>query len=165
MRDARRVAQGSTGARGRLAAVISSDDRPREALSCGANGLLRNEDRSRSRWGGGEVTVRHTPRPTPVSGDRHSKRCPWPGQRQDVLWCFDGLAARVRYPGTTETLAAGLRRLRLRRSMMHPLRGSGYFAEFVRGLGLHTFDLSGGQARSSRRAALRIDCDRLKGMF
>ena len=47
------------------------------------------------------------------------------GRRQDVLWRFEALAGRVRYPGTTETLAAGLRRLRLRRSRMYPLGGSG----------------------------------------
>ena len=41
------------------------------------------------------------------------------------LWRFEALAGRVRYPGTTETLAAGLRRLRLRRSRMYPLGGSG----------------------------------------
>jgi len=44
MGDAWRVAQGSTGARGSFARP------PREALSYGASGLLRNEDRSRSRW-------------------------------------------------------------------------------------------------------------------
>ena len=46
-----------------------------------------------------------------------------------------------------------------------PARRVRYFAEFVRGLGLHTFGLSGGHARPSGCAALRIDCDRLKGMF
>src|SRR5690242_4090366 len=159
MGDAWRVAQGSTGARGSFARP------PREALSYGASGLLRNEDRSRSRWSdcGGDGAAQ--PSPDHRFGDKPSNITARPGRRQDVLWRFDGLAVRVRYPETTETLAAGLRRLRLRRFRMHPLRGSGYFAEFVRGLGLHTFGLSGGRARSSGCAALRIDCDRLKGMF
>jgi|SRR6185312_6859651 len=116
---------------------------------------------------GGAIAAVTAAQPSPDHrfGDKPSNITARPGRRQDVLWRFDGLAVRVRYPETTETLAAGLRRLRLRRSRMHPLRGSGYFAEFVRGLGLHAFGLSGGRARSSGCAALRIDGDRLKGIF
>ena len=71
------------------------------------------------------MTMWRSPSPDRRFGDKHSSVAAWPGRRQDVLWRFEALAGRVRYPETTETLAAGLRRLRLRRSRMHPLGGSG----------------------------------------
>src|SRR6478735_12113554 len=86
MGDAWRIAQGSTGARGSFARP------PREALSYGASGLLRNEDRSRSRWSdcGGDDAAQ-PPRPTIVSGT--SIRALLPGRVGGRTFC--GVSRRL----------------------------------------------------------------------
>jgi hypothetical protein len=119
-----RMAQGSTGAGGRFAAVISFDERPAKPRRTARTDSFGTRT---DRGPGGAVeavTMRRCPRAHRF-WDKHSNVTAWPGWRQDVLWRFEALAGRVRYPGSTETLAAGLRRLRLRRSRMHPLGGSG----------------------------------------
>jgi len=86
MGDARRVVQRSTGARGRF------DRPPREALSYGASGLLRNEGRSAvpverlRRWRCGAA-----PRPTIVSGI--SIRALLPGRVDGRTFC--GVSRRL----------------------------------------------------------------------
>src|SRR5690242_13139538 len=103
------------------------------------------------------VTVRHSPRPTIVSGISLQTLLPGPvGGRT-----FCGVSAGL--PSACGTLKPPRRWLPASAGFVSGdpgctrLRGYGYFAEFVRGLGLHTFGLSGGRARSSGCAALRID--------
>jgi len=79
----------------------------------------------------------------------------WPGLVGGRTFCrVRGADRPSAVPSTyRDVRMPALRRLRLRRSRMHPLRGADYFAEFVRGHGLHTFCLSGG--RIAHRAARR----------
>src|SRR5947207_3384872 len=91
--DARRVAEGSTEARGRLAAVISSDARPAKASRAARTDSFGTRT-GRDPGGAVEaVTSGHSPSPNPRVGDKHSNVTAWPGQRQDDLWRFEGLAA------------------------------------------------------------------------
>ena len=111
------------------------------------------------------MTMWRSPSPDHRFGDKHSSVTAWPGRRQDVLWRFEALAGRVRYPETTETLAAGLRRLRLRRSRMHPLGGSGISPNLFVDSDFTRSACPADRLAHRGCAALRIDCDRLKGMF
>jgi hypothetical protein len=96
MGDVRRVARGSTGARGRFAAVIRQDDclaKPCRAARTDSFGTRTGRGSCRAVKA---VTAGHSPSIDHRFGDKHSNVTAWPGRRRDVLWRFEGLAGRVR---------------------------------------------------------------------
>jgi hypothetical protein len=156
---------GSTGARGRFAAVISSDDRPAKPRRTARTGSFGTRTGRRPGGAVEAVTMRRSPLARPSFRGQAFERYCLAGSAAGRFVAFRG-ACRPRAVSWNHR-DVGCRPPPASSPAIQdaPARRVRYFAEFVRGLGLHTFGLSGGHARPSGCAALRIDCDRLKGIF